>query len=268
MEIKVNNSPSAGEESIAVAGNENEVNKDSKNEPRLHCAPIAEQPKKESLKHKIKTVLPKWVYWVWLISIVAIGLSIAAIFTNYSIKCNVEVVSTSIILAFVGIIATFIVVSNYAQVKDIKDDTAEKIKKMNEDYNNFQKERISIRDDIDDIKAKLEQRKQPSDFLYGFWINREECSALTLRFYGYNGVDISTKNENEDVSEYSIISYDDEKIVFKFHLIWSPDYMSNKAERIHGRYDGVFYRVSKDGNEADTILLHDESQKKRILRRS
>jgi len=58
---------------------------------------------------------PKWTYWVWLISVVALGLSISAIFISADMKCNVEVVSISIILGFVGILATFVVISNYVQ---------------------------------------------------------------------------------------------------------------------------------------------------------
>jgi Tfp pilus assembly protein PilE len=64
--------------------------------------------------------LPKWVYWVCPISIVAIGLSIAAIYMDSGLIWEVESVSIAIVLAFVGILATFIVVSNYAQVEKIE----------------------------------------------------------------------------------------------------------------------------------------------------
>jgi hypothetical protein len=69
---------------------------------------------------KSKSNLPKWVYWVWLISIIAMGFSITSIFWGYNIKWNVEIVSTAIILGFVGILATFVVISNYIQVRDIE----------------------------------------------------------------------------------------------------------------------------------------------------
>jgi hypothetical protein len=70
----------------------------------------------------IGTHLPKWIYWVWLVAIVALGMAIAALFIGVTpyVCWNVEIVSVSIILAFVGILATFVVVSNYAQVKDIE----------------------------------------------------------------------------------------------------------------------------------------------------
>jgi hypothetical protein len=51
---------------------------------------------------------------------ISLGLSIAAIFVSADIKWNVEIVSTAIILAFVGILATFVVISNYAQVKELE----------------------------------------------------------------------------------------------------------------------------------------------------
>jgi hypothetical protein len=77
-----------------------------------------------------KAHIPKWVYWVWLISIIAIGLSIAAIYMNSGIMWNVESVSISIVLGFVGILATFIVVSNHAQVKGVKDEFLRKEKAL------------------------------------------------------------------------------------------------------------------------------------------
>jgi hypothetical protein len=78
--------------------------------------------------------MPSWVYWTWLISIVSLGFSIAAIFSCYSIKWNVEVVSTAIILTFVGVLATFVVISNYVQVKDIERKFDDKIRGVNSDF--------------------------------------------------------------------------------------------------------------------------------------
>lgn len=70
----------------------------------------------------IKDHLPKWVYWVWLTAIVSLGIAITTLFIGVTpyVCWNVETVSLSIILAFVGILATFVVVSNYWQVKEIE----------------------------------------------------------------------------------------------------------------------------------------------------
>jgi ABC-type multidrug transport system fused ATPase/permease subunit len=80
----------------------------------------------------LKNKIPKWVYWVWLISIVSLGLSIASIFVAYDICWNVEMVSTAIVLGFVGIIATFVVVTNHSQIDTIKRDIDRKINTIDE----------------------------------------------------------------------------------------------------------------------------------------
>ena len=74
-------------------------------------------------KLELNARFPRWVIWVWLIAIVAIGLSLISIFFSVApnTKWNVEIVSTSIILAFVGVLATFVVVSNYMQLKRTED---------------------------------------------------------------------------------------------------------------------------------------------------
>jgi hypothetical protein len=79
--------------------------------------------------------MPKWVYWVWLISLVAFGFSITSMYRAYNIKWNIEIISTAIILGFMGIIATFIVVSNYAQLQAVKKEFDNKILDMNKKYN-------------------------------------------------------------------------------------------------------------------------------------
>ena len=90
------------------------------NNSKLNNSPIMRDYNTVSYNFKN---LPKWFYWVWLIAIISIGLSICTIFISVyqHINWNVEVVSTSIILAFVGIIATFVVISNYSQTRDFKD---------------------------------------------------------------------------------------------------------------------------------------------------
>ena len=57
-----------------------------------------------SYNSKIKNFkqLPKWVYWVWIIAIISIGLSIISIFFRVSpyTNLNVEIVSIGIVLMF------------------------------------------------------------------------------------------------------------------------------------------------------------------------
>jgi hypothetical protein len=84
-----------------------------------------------NLNEKIK--LPHWTYWVWLISIVSLGLSLTSIFWGYNIKWNVEIVSTALMLGFVGVLATVVVVSNYNQVRDIQKDFLGKLENHKKD---------------------------------------------------------------------------------------------------------------------------------------
>jgi uncharacterized membrane protein (DUF485 family) len=91
------------------------------------------------LKRDSKIIpLPKRIYWVWLIAIVALGFSIISLFidvipyTNW----NVETVSLSIILAFVGFLATFVVISNYAQVDKIEKKFDKKTQEIKEKTSN------------------------------------------------------------------------------------------------------------------------------------
>jgi hypothetical protein len=92
--------------------------------------------------------LPAWVYWVWLISIIALGLSISSIFYGYNIKMDIKIVSTAIILGFVGILATFIVVSNYMQVKSVQDE-------MVVFRNSVQDEMNIVRGEIKTMEAEM-----------------------------------------------------------------------------------------------------------------
>jgi amino acid transporter len=69
------------------------------------------------------------VCWVWVISIVALAFSLISIFCGVApyTNWNVEIVSLTIILGFVGILATFVVISNYAQVVEIKNEFGKRI---------------------------------------------------------------------------------------------------------------------------------------------
>lgn len=81
------------------------------------------------------TRFPNWVYWVWVLAIISIGLSIASFFGVYhNVTWNVETVSLSIILAFVGILATFVVISNYSHVKEVEHTFDAKMLETREDY--------------------------------------------------------------------------------------------------------------------------------------
>ena len=119
-----------------------------------------------------RNALPKWVYWVWLISILGLGLAVASLFIRVSYRWNVELVSTAIILTFVGLLATFIVVSNYAHVKDIENRFSNKLVILHEDLNR-QINKISIdiatqgiKTDTKDITDDLILLRHKTDLYY------------------------------------------------------------------------------------------------------
>lgn len=109
----------------------------------------------------------KWLgnYWISGAAVIMLGFSIALNFGNFSSN------DTGIILTFVGILATFIVVGNYAQVMTIRDDSKETIKEtkdkiskaLEEMRTDFEKRIIEINEEnskltktIEDSNKKLE----------------------------------------------------------------------------------------------------------------
>jgi len=93
----------------------------------------------ETLKEKCN--MPKWVYWVWLVGIIALAVSLTTFFCSVfpSVNWNVEAVSAGIVLTFVGVLATFVVISNLAQVSDVKNDVKTAIKELQEKVGTFEK---------------------------------------------------------------------------------------------------------------------------------
>jgi hypothetical protein len=126
------------------------------------------EEKKEDEKGDKK---PNYITWFWVIaaiSVIALGLAITSFFIGVTpyVRWNVETVSLSIILAFVGILATFVVIGNYMQVRDVKSEFDSKVDKIikesikkittatNERINEL--ERLIPEDDfINDIKFHL-----------------------------------------------------------------------------------------------------------------
>ncbi|MDR0544838.1 MAG: hypothetical protein LBG30_05805 [Odoribacteraceae bacterium] len=66
-------------------------------------------------------ILPKWVKYAGLISLVSLMLSGAAFYMDNGWTWNIEIISISIVLAFVGSLATFVVVSNFRQVERLEE---------------------------------------------------------------------------------------------------------------------------------------------------
>jgi len=116
-------------------------------------------------------------FWVSGFSALLSVIAICGIF----ISKNVVIVNESIVLIFVGILATFVVVSNYAQVKDIErkfEEKAgeieskfdEKTKKINDEFNTKVDSIIGIKKDIDkkivDLNSEIENLKKENEKNY------------------------------------------------------------------------------------------------------
>jgi uncharacterized membrane protein (DUF485 family) len=95
-----------------------------------------DQPQKDNKEPESKRKYPNKIpAWFWIL-IASIGGAIVFIFIMIlfqkwlGFQVNYENGATTIVLAFVGIAATFVVVSNYAQVKDIENKFEQKILKI------------------------------------------------------------------------------------------------------------------------------------------
>ena len=95
---------------------------------------------------KEKVNLPMWVYFVWLFAVISLALSLLCffVFVFPNTKWDVNAVSVAIILAFVGILATFVVVNNHIQLKQTEDKIDDKYKEIE-----------TLLSDIDDSKKRL-----------------------------------------------------------------------------------------------------------------
>lgn len=88
-------------------------------------------------------------YWIFGISIILLG---ASLFVNIS---NVVINNQSIVLIFIGILATFIVVSNYAQVSEIKNSTDKKVQDLETETKDQIKQLNILFKNVEETKEKL-----------------------------------------------------------------------------------------------------------------
>lgn len=109
--------------------------------------------KKENWKKKchklIKCFFSNWFLWIVLLFF---GLGITMFLKFYPITEDKQV---SVVLAFVGIAATFIVVSNYAQVKEVKDKVDTYIDKINAFEESINKVRADVFAQVRQIESNL-----------------------------------------------------------------------------------------------------------------
>lgn len=74
-----------------------------------------------------RVVVRKWHYILMLIIIVILSVLFFGFAVWLNKKCDLKLSSSSIVIAFVGMLATFVVISNYVQVVEVKNEFGEKL---------------------------------------------------------------------------------------------------------------------------------------------
>ena len=121
-------------------------------------------------KNKVKDILSeKWLLAIFSILFIILIVVILSYFLPHKDLFNVE--NTSLILTFVGILTTFVVVSNYLQVRDIKRDIEKQNLKQQQEFN------IKIKNTEEEFKNKINKIKDSINF-------QKDSSNLNL-FYVY-----------------------------------------------------------------------------------
>jgi len=129
----------------------------------------------------LKSKISKFVsyYWLFGILLVLLGFDIAYHF------CCCKIASEGIILVLIGILATFVVVGNYAQVKDIENKMEERIKSLESEIHDVKKIK-------EDIKQTLKNGNQSIIFELVKLIrqyesaNKEEKEKLINELYSFS----------------------------------------------------------------------------------
>ena len=134
--------------------------------------------------------------WFMFFSIIMLGFSI---FVNYG---SIDITNESIVLSFIGILATFVVVGNYSQTIQIKAETEKAIKE------------IEVRqDELLILESKLEILKDKQSFnaieLYRsignmYFKNNEYFAGIHYFFMAINSF-----NDTNDTSDYSSFFQDE-----------------------------------------------------------
>lgn len=145
------------------------------------------------------------------------GISIILIFISITLNISQSIVTDeSIVLLFIGILATFIVVSNYSQVSDIKSNIDNKIEKLEEQ----QAEVLTLKKQMIRIENSLTQflfvqlqyyfeegmKVEAFDYFFDNYSKQLERRTLEILWKYYGGMYIGEKKnqveEENDRSEY------------------------------------------------------------------
>lgn len=100
-----------------------------------------------------------------ILSVISIILSLASFITIVAVKINynLETVSLLSIIGFIGILATFVVVSNFSQVNRIESKMETKISELNKAVSKLliiEEDIKQIRIEIDKINSRIEKEQE------------------------------------------------------------------------------------------------------------
>lgn len=103
----------------------------------------------DNVNINIKREVSKAVYHHWFLWFIVIIVLLAILATQIP-KIDISSNYVAVVLGFVGVIATFIVVGNYMQVKDVKDQYSAKVEELKDEIRKeIEKESLRLKKNID-----------------------------------------------------------------------------------------------------------------------
>jgi hypothetical protein len=103
---------------------------------------------------------------------------------------NVIITSESIVLTFIGVLATFIVIGNYSQVTDIRNDTFTQIKNYKDEIQNKIDELEKLHVKVKDATEKINLIEKRTNFnsaeanrIYGNITTEKKMNRLAVSYY-------------------------------------------------------------------------------------
>ncbi|MDR1544841.1 MAG: hypothetical protein LBS50_10660 [Prevotellaceae bacterium] len=114
-----------------------------------------------NLKNEVKILSEKkmlfdnrgWRLFLLISFLLALTAFITTVFVKFD--CNLEIISTSLVIAFIGALATFVVVSNFSQVISIKNDVAQTINKVNDEISVLKNQITQINGSLSNITQSI-----------------------------------------------------------------------------------------------------------------
>ena len=148
--------------------------------------------KQEIIKLKRKNMNKTFNFWIFGLSILLLG---ASLFLNIS---STVITNESIVLVFVGILATFIVVGNFAQVSEIRNTTDKQINDLESQTQKKIAELNTLYDKVNQATKKMGEIERKT-----YYVSGEAYRLFGIYTLDDNGYRISTSHLLNAISEYN-----------------------------------------------------------------